>query len=365
MADEPKPQPADAPKPAEGASTSTSPAPTDVTDAAKPTPDPNQKIQPEPLSDGTTPTVLVPGESHQKVAKGKTSLTTIYRKADILTTLVTFIGAVVAGGLIIGGYAYFTRSKTPTAPAPKVTTLDKGELDKLTAFFGGNSAGSSAEVLTISSSSLFKNRVGISSDLKVVGGVQVSGTTALGDLTVDKVSTLGVTNIRGSLTVAGPANIQSPAILGAGATINGNLAVTGNGSFGGSVSAGTLNVRDLSVSGTLNLNGHINVGGQNPSAAPASSLVTSASVAGSDASGTVTINAAPTSGAGLGGALVTVTFRSTYPRAPVVVISPGTRGSALYQPYVLKTATNFTIMAAVVPANGSATSNSFDYWVVQ
>jgi hypothetical protein len=380
--DEPKPKSNDA-SPASGGHEPTpasiSPAPTDVTEDTKPgaggkpganpkpgAPDPNQKIQAEPLADGTTPTVLATGQVHRSVPKSKASLTTVYRRADIITTLLTFVGAIVAGGIILGGYAYLTRAKSaaPTA-TPKVTKLDKSDLDKLDAFFSGNSAGGSAQVLTISSSSLFKNRVAISSDLKVIGGLQVSGTTALADLTVDKTSTLGITNIRGSLTVAGPFNAQSPAILSAGATINGNLAATGNASFGGSISAGTLNVRDLTVTGNFNLSGHLNISGQNPSAAPASAFVSSASVSGTDAAGTVTITMPPVSSQAFGGLLVTVTFRAAYPRAPTVVITPSGRGSALFQPYILKTATNFTIGAATIPSNGNATSYSFDYWVAQ
>jgi hypothetical protein len=385
MADEPKPEPqsgtnsqpdatppAGSDVPSDGASIS--PAPTDVTDTtsgqtadtANAAPAGGGAAPPaDALSDGTKPTILKTGASHHSMPKGKATLTRIYRKADIMTTLFTFVGAIIAGAIILGVYAYLTRSKSTTPPPTKVTTLDKSELEKLDAFFNGNSAGKSSEILTISSSSLFKNRVAVSSDLKVVGALQVSATTALADLTVDKTSTLGVTNVRGSLTVSGPATFQNPAILGAGATVNGNLAVSGNGSFGGSVSAGTLTVRDLTVSGTLNLSGHISIAGVNPSAAPASSFVSSASVSGNDAGGSVTISMPPVGAQALGANLVTVTFHTAYPRVPNIVITPVGRGSALFQPYILKTATNFTIGAATIPGNSNATSYTFDYWIAQ
>jgi hypothetical protein len=372
VADEPKPEPAKSTE--QPSATSTSPAPSEVAGdpkagdgkATPPTPSAASKVQAEPLSDGTTPTILAPGESHRSVTKSKAGLTSVYRRADIMTTLLTFVGAVVAGGIIIGGYVYFTRAKTntPTA-APKVTTLDKADLDKLTSFFNGNSAGSPSEILTISSSSLFKNRVAVGSDLKVTGGVSVDGTTALGDLTVDKTSTLGIVNTRGQLTVNGPLTVQSPALFNAGATYKGNVSSTGNAAFGGSLSAASITVQTLSVSGALNVNGHLNVGGLTPSASAASGLASGAHVDGSDAAGTVTVTIGATSGQSTGAALVTVNFHSPFPVVPVVVISPaGTRAAAVIEPYVTSNATSFTINAAVLPA-ASATTVSFNYWVVQ
>jgi hypothetical protein len=381
VADEPKPQtPADAAKPAEGANISPAPAEISMAAAKEGTgaeakapgkdgaPAPASNMQPDPLSDGTVPTVLTPGAVHKSVPKGRASISSIYRRADILTTVFTFIGALVAAGLIFGGYAYFTRSKAPAVKAPKVTELDKADLAKLGSFFDGNTAGNTDQVLTISASTLFKNRVAVANDVKVTGGLQVTATTALSDLTVDKVTTLGVTNIRGQLVVAGPVSFQSPAQLGAGGSVNGNLAVTGNGSFGGSLSAGTLNIRDLSVTGTLNLAGHLSIAGSNPSASALSGAGpgASAQVDGNDSGGTVTINTGtiPNFTTPFPGAqLVTVNFRSAYPRVPRVVITPIGQSTGALEYFIIKTATGFTIGTANKP--NSSTGYSFDYWVVQ
>lgn len=383
MADEPKPdtaQPApsagdaNAGAPAGENAANISPAPTEVADGAPGggatppgAPDPNARVQAEPLADGTTPTVLSAGTSHKSVRKGPASITSVYRKADIMTTIFTFAGALVAAAIIFGIYAYFTRTKTPTKETPKVTALDKSDLDKLGAFFTGNSAGTDSQVLTISASTLFSNRVAINTDLKVLGGIQVAGTTALGDLTVDKTTTLGVTNIRGQLVVAGPVNFQSPAQFGAGGTFNGNLSVTGNGSFGGTISANTLNVQNLTVSGTLNLAGHLSIAGQTPTVSPGSESGSgaSASVEGNDSSGGVTINTGTigsTIGPG-GGLLVVVNFKSAYPRAPHVVISSVGQNGAALLPYVLVNANGFTIGVVNTPASNKA--YSFNYWVAQ
>ncbi len=324
---------------------------------------------PGQLPDGRTPTVL-------KVSSGPTAnvtkstshqLSRIYRRADVLTTVLTFVGTAITAGLILAGYSYFINQARPATTQPKLSQLEKSELEKLATFFGSGTPTSPTEILTINSSSLFKNRVALASDLKVIGGVQVSGPTALSDLVVDKVSTLGVSNIRGQLTVAGPTTLQSPAILAAGASVSGNVTVSGNGSFGGSLSAGVLNIRDLTVTGTINLAGHLVITGQAPSAAPASQAGSGATarVDGNDAAGTVTINTGqiPNSVVNTGGLLVTVTFRTPYASVPRVIITPigQTSGSLPY--YVQKTATGFTIGTSTDAKSG--TGYAFDYWIVQ
>ncbi len=377
MADEPKPQspePAPASEPQSDAA-SMSPAPTEF--AGKPEgeagtntneagPKPPTSVQAEPLSDGTVPTVLTPGQTHKSVPKGRASITSIYRRADILTTLITFVVALAAGALIVGGYVYFNRPKAAvTKPPTKVTSLDSADLAKLGAFFQGNSAGTSTELLTISSSSLFKSRVAVSSDLKVTGSLEVSGPSNLADLTVNKTSTLGITNIHGQLIVSGPANFQSPAQFGAGGAISGNLTVTGNGSYGGSISAGSLNAATISVT-TINLSGHLSITGPSPTVA-GTGLGGSATIEGNDSSGTVTVTVGPcTSGqcVSAGGQLVIVNFHSAYPRTPHIMISPIGAPAARLEPYIQPGASSFTIGAATIN-NSTTTSYSFAYWVVQ
>ena len=321
------------------------------------------------LADGTTPTILEAGRGTAKPAikKGVASLTSIYRRADIITTLLTLGGTLVAAGIAVGIYLYINRNQAKPAPAPKVTTLDQADLAKLGAFFEGNSVGTAGQVLTVSSASFFKQRVAVGTDLKVAGGIEVGGPTSIADLAVSKTSNLGVANVRGQLTVAGPTTLQSPAILAAGASITGNLTASGNGSFGGSLSAGQLNVRDLSVSGTLNLAGHLAVTGQIPTAAPASEAGAGANavVDGNDSAGTVTINTGNVAvkAPDIGGLLVQVTFRTPYAKTPRVLITPATQAAGALPYYVIKTDKYFII--ATSASARSSTGYSFDYWVVQ
>jgi hypothetical protein len=377
VADDPKPEqkpgePSGNPAPT---SASISPAPTVAAgepdknpgSPATPPPPAASNMQAEPLSDGTVPTVLTPGDGHKSVAKGKTGISSIYRKADVLTTLITFVAAAIACGLIIAGYAYFTRNTSKVAPPPKLTTLSPSDVSKLNDFFNGNTAGSAAQVLTVSSPSLFNGRVGIASDLKVTGAVSVVGPTSLGTLTVDQNTTLGVTDIRGSLVVAGPVNLQSPTTLGGGGTVTGNFTVSGNGSYGGTISAGTINVASLSVT-TINLAGHLNISGQNPSASPASSDATSAQVSGNDSAGTVTVSVGsvtPNANQCPDENLATVTFHSSYPVLPVILITPVGALSAKIQPFVIPGASSFTIGAACFTSSSGHANYSFNYWVIQ
>jgi hypothetical protein len=346
MAEEPKPETKDA-QPADNSEPSaarTSPAPAEAADDVKTDGDASasHQVQAEPLSDGTTPTILTPGQTHRSVSKSKSSITSIYRRADIMTTLLTFAGALVAGAIIIGAYMYLTGKTAKPTATPKVATLDQADLDKLGAFFSGNSAGTPSEVLTISASSLFKNRVALSSDLKVAGGVQVSGTTALGDLTVDKVSTLGITNVRGQLTAAGPSNLQGPATFGNGISVIGNVTASGNGTFGGSLAAGVINTNTLSVSGPINLSNHINTGGLSPA-------ISSGTIDGNDTSGVLSFT----------GTSTTVTFRTAYTKIPHIMLTPNSACPGTGQYFVRETGgTGFII-------NNPAACTSFNYWVVQ
>lgn len=358
------------PKPGEGAksdaaATNVSPSLSDVTEGppAKPgdptKPKTDERIHADPLSDGTVPTVLTPGDSHRSVPKKQASINALYRKADITTTLVTFLGVAVAGGLIVGGYVYFAGPKNnKAAPPPKVSSLNSQSLQTLNDFFGGNSAGTSSQVLTVNPSSLFENRVGIASDLKVTGATTLSGPTSLGQLVVDQSSELGVTDIRGSLTVAGPVNFESPLVVSGATAVKGNLSATGNGSFGGTLSAGSISVSSLSVTGSLNIDNNLTIGGAQASGGGGSS------VQGNDSAGTVTasIGANPANGN-----IASVNFRTAFSAIPIINITPLDAASAKIEPYVTASASGFTIGGAGVGGSGTIPSGTyaFNYWVVQ
>jgi hypothetical protein len=308
-------------------------------------PAPSGGPQPDPLSDGTVPTVLNTGSVHRSVAKGKASLTTIYRRADVLTTLLTFGGAVVAAAIILGVYAIFNRNtaknNVPKLPS-QVSNLNASQLSKLNDFFGGNSAGSSSEVLTVNSSSLFEGRVAVNSDLKVVGGEDVSGTSSLTNLSVSSTSTLGVTGVRGQLTVAGPTTLQGAVVLSNGLTVTGNVTASGNGSFGGQIAAGTINAVTLNITSGFNISSHINTNGTAPS-------ISSGTIGGNDSAGEIASSADET----------TITFHQAFSKLPVIMATPTSQCPGTGQYWISATGGTGFIL------NNPAHCPSFDYWVVQ
>ncbi|MBW4061783.1 hypothetical protein HJC99_04415 [Candidatus Saccharibacteria bacterium] len=365
MADDdkkPVPAPDSAPAPEAG-----SKAAPDATTPETPPPAPASNLVAEPLTDGTVPTVLQKGDAapHAAPPEGKRNLGSVYRRADIITTLITFGATVAVCALAFGGYLYLTRSTAKTA-TPKVTTLDQADLSKLGAFFQGDTAGGSSQVLTFNSSSYFKGQVAVAGDLKVSGAASVDGPSTLSDLTVNKTSTLGITNVRGQLTVSGPLNLQSPATLSGGGTVTGNLAVSGNGSFGGSVSAGVVNATTLQVTGNLNLSGHLVINGIAPTVSvnAGAGPGATASIDGNDSAGTVTINTGniPVN-IGQGAQLVQINFHSAYGKVPRVLITAVGSPAGSLNSYVQKTNNMFIIGSATNPT--SNTSYTFDYWVVQ
>ncbi len=314
--------------------------------------------QADALPDGTKPTILTTGKTLKSLPPtfGKATLGSIYRRADITTTIITFVGAIITAAIILGGYTYFTKSNPKPPTVLKPSQLDAADLAKLKTFFEGNNAGTPAEILNISSSSFFRNRVAIGNDLKVTGSLDIDGPTTFGELRVDKTANFGITNIRGQLTVTAPTTIN------ASTTVGGNLSVSGTGSFGGSLSAGSIQVSNLTVTGSLNIPGHLSATGAAPTASTGSEAGpgSGASVTGTDTAGTVTITTGTNPAIGL---LVNVTFRAPYSKVPHVLITPIGAGAGRLEAYVQKTTTGFTIGVNVDPAN--ATAYSFDYWVVQ
>lgn len=321
------------------------------------------------LSDGTVPTVLTTGDGLGATIKplvdpSKRRVTSIYRRADITTSLITMVATLAIFGIIFGGYLYLNKSKV--VPPPKLTTLSDSEISKLGGFLGNNLGSGGAQILTVSSSSLFKGRLAVENDLKVIGNVDVTGAVNTGDLTVTKTTNIANTNIKGALTVSGPTTLQGPAILAGGATIGSNLAVAGNGTFGGAISAGSFNTKNLNVTGDLNLSGHLVITGAQPKVTSEIGAGPSgkATVDGTDSGGTISITTGAVPVATTGQTvLVTLKFNTPYSKTPKVLLTAVGLESGQTNYYVLQTPTGFTI-ALTSPAK-SGTGYAYNYWVIQ
>lgn len=334
---------------------------------------PDANLTPEALSDGTVPTILTESDgtaSKALIGDKDARVVKLYRRADIATSFITVVVTLAIVGLIIGLYIFFGPKKK-VVPAPKITTLDQSEITKLGGFLTGNGLGSAGTVLTVSSSSLFKSRLAVDSDLKVTGNAEIGGNLSSSNLSVTKNTTLASTSINGPLTVTGPTVLQSPATLAGGASIGNNLAVAGNGTFGGAVSAGSFNARNLTVTGDLNLSGHLVISGPLPTVTADVGAGSSgrATVEGNDSGGTITITTGTVGSNSntnqVNGILtfVNLKFHTSYSKTPHVLLTPvgGDAGSTGY--YVLQTASSFTINLTS-PAR-SASTYAYNYWVIQ
>lgn len=326
------------------------------------------RITAEPLSDGTVPTVLsenASGISSVPSPKpGNRPISSVYRKADIATSLITMTATLAVIGIILGGYLFLTKKKP--VPPPKITTLDQSEITKLGGFLTGNALGSSNQILTVTSSSLFKGRLAVDNDIKVTGNGEFGGNISTSSLTVTKTSTLSNTTINGPLIVTGPTTLQSPAVLAGGATIGNNLAVAGNGTFGGALSAGSFNAKTLNVNGDLNLSGHLVITGSLPTVIPEVGAGSGGktSVEGTDSGGTIQINTGTVPSFTNGqNTLVSLKFKNAYAKTPHVLLTAVglTTGSIGY--YVTQTPQGFTI--SVITTAKSGDNYAFNYWVIQ
>jgi hypothetical protein len=144
-------------------------------------------------------------------------------------------------------------------------------------------------------------------------------------------------------------------------TVQKNLSVVGSASFG-SLNVSNLGVTTLQLRGDISLNQHILTSGGTPGRTNGTALGSggSASVSGSDTAGTVAIN---TGGGPPAGCFMTVNFAKAFSGTPHVVISPSNSQAASLQYYTLRSANNFSVCTANVPAAG--TTYVFDYVVIK
>ena len=257
---------------------------------------------------------------------------------------------VLAVGLVLVGVAKNKKAATP----PSVTNqkLTQDQLNKLS---GSNSTvGDAKQTLTIESNAIFNDAVLVKGSLDVAGtikvggalnlpGITVSGNSSFDQITANKLSIAGDTNIQGQLTVQK------------------GLTVTGGATFGGPISAPQLTVQSLQLNSDLQINKHFVAGGPTPSKIDGGGLGGggTTSLNGSDTAGTININFG--GGASATACYITINFTSTYPAAPHVIVSADSASASQLHYYANRTTSNFQICSAGGSASGNAT---FDYIVV-
>lgn len=216
--------------------------------------------------------------------------------------------------------------------------------------------GDVSQTLTVEANAIFNGKVLVKDNLDVAGSINVGGPLTLPGITVAGTSAFDNVEVSNNLSILGNSSIQGTL------TVNSSLSVSGDGTFGGTLSADTLNVTDLSFSGDLVLSRHIDTGGPNPGISPGGSVGAggTASLSGTDTSGTVTIN---TGGGPATGTLANINFANGYNETPQVIISPVGSSGATLEYYVTRTTSGFTIRSANTPSG--STTYVFDYWVAE
>jgi cytoskeletal protein CcmA (bactofilin family) len=214
--------------------------------------------------------------------------------------------------------------------------------------------GDSQQTLDIQGNSIFEGQVLMRNNLDVAGSIKVGGSLSLPAITVGGSSTFGEIHVNDKLTVAGNTSLQGSLTVQKGLTVSGNV------SFG-SISAGQINASSIQLTGDFVVSRHINVTGGVPSRSGGSALGAggTATVSGTDTSGTVTIN---TGGGPPAGCFITMNFTQKFSKTPHVVISPSNSNAATLDYYTNRSSSNFSICTTSAP--GGSTSYLFDYIVI-
>ncbi len=232
------------------------------------------------------------------------------------------------------------------------TRLTAEELQEL-----GNSdakVGDPKQTLTIESNAIFSGQALIRGDLDVAGEIKVGSNLNLPGLNVSGASTLGQISAN-DLTVANNASIQGQL------NVQRALSVAGSAVFGGPVTAPQITVSTLQVNDDLQLNRHIDAGGQTPSRTNGSALGSggTSSISGTDTAGTLSVN---TGGSPPAGCFATITFTQAFRDTPHVVVTPIGSAGGTVSYYVNRSSTNFSICTSTPPPAG--VSFAFDYIVI-
>lgn len=273
-----------------------------------------------------------------------------FRKVNVYLLFFLLIVIVAAVTTIVG---YLNSQKAPPVPVVASQELTQDALKDLANTDA--TVGAAAQTLTVQGNAVFSGKVLIRSDLNVAGGIQLGNTLLAPSLTVSGASNLNDTQVN-SLQVAQNVAIQ-------GTTTLRDLNVAGTTSFGGPVTASQITVNRLILSGNavLQIPNHVAFSGASPGRTINNAALGSggtASVDGSDTSGTVSINSGNNPSAGC---FVNITFNRAFSSTPRVTIGPVGPGAGRVQAYVTRSTTGFSICGNVAAPGGS--QFGFDYFV--
>lgn len=290
--------------------------------------------------------------SDAKVAGEKkiSPLKRFLRKINLYFLLFLLV-VVISGAIAIVNYL----NSQKDAPKPDIASQSLSE-DTLKQLANTDaSVGDASQTLTIQGNAVIDGQTLMRGNLNVAGNFQSGGGIQAPKLTISGEANLGATQVN-SLQVATNTAIQ-------GSTTLQNLSVAGTSTFSGAVTAPQITASRLILSGNavLEIPNHISFTGPSPGRSINTGVLGnggSASVNGSDTTGTVNIN---TGNNPATGCFIRVNFKQAFTKQPHVLISPVGSGAGKTQYYVDRDTTGFSICAASpAPSNQRF---AYDYFV--
>lgn len=274
----------------------------------------------------------------------------LFRKVNVYFLIFILLVIIVA---IIAIVNYLNSTKVTPEPNVATQDLNPDELKQLNN--SDATVGNASQTLTIQGNAIIAGQSLLRGNLNVAGNLQTGGEIKGPKLTISGDTSLGQTQIN-SLQVAQNVAIQ-------GETTIRNLNVAGTSSFSGQLTASQITVTQLTLSGNaaLRVPNHISFTGATPSRTTTGSVLGNggtASINGSDTTGTISINSGnnPTAGC-----FMRVTFGQVFSNEPHVIISPVGAAAGQLQYYVDRDKTGFSLCT-----NNAAAANqvfAFDYFI--
>ena len=288
-----------------------------------------------------------------EAAKSESKKVTLRERLAKFNLYLILFGFVVVVAAVIITIGYF-QSKNAATATIKTQNLNQNLLEKVAA--SDATVGNNGQILNVQSSAVFAGKVLIRQDLEVAGNLQIGGTIALTSLSVSGTSALGQVSVSKDIAIAGNAGVQGTL------SVAKSLQVNGGGTFSGALSAPQITTSSLQVAGDLVLTHHIVAGGSTPGKVDGALALGgggTASVSGSDTSGTLTFN---TGSGPIAGCFITVIFSQAYNATPHVLVTPIGFATSSLTYYVNRNTASFSVCSANNPSAG--TQYQFDYLVI-
>ncbi len=301
-------------------------------------------------TDASTAGKIVENEPTVSAVPKEPFLRRIRRRLNIYLLLFIIL-VLISGGIVV--VTYFANKKA-TQGTVATQSLSSDTLKQLANT--DVTVGDPKQVLSVQSNAVFAGKVLVRDSLEVAGTIQVGGSLSVPGITVSGNSIFEQIQVNKSLSVQGDTSLQGQL------AVQKSLSVVGGGTFGGAISAPSLTVNTLQITGPLTLTKHVIIGGSTPGRTngPALGSGGTTAISGSDTAGSINVN---TGSGAAAGCFLTVNFAQAYNSTPRILVTPVGVAAGSVGYYVDRTTSSFSVCAANTPPSNA--SFGFDYWIVE